>query len=136
MRVAVVYYKNGCETVKNLATHLARGAETQGHQVAIINIETDPDAKLTLYEYLLIGTAPNSMFSGKIGGRVSEYLKNAGKVTGTKCYAFVAKKGFFANKALQLLMKSMEKEGMFLKVSDVISSADEAELIGKKLHIK
>lgn len=136
MRVAVAYHKNGCENVKNIASHLARGIESQGHQVNLINIETDSDAKLTIYEYLLIGTAPNSAFSGKINAKVADYLKNAGKVSGTKCYAFTAKKGFFSNKALQNLMKSMEKEGMFLKVSDVITGQDEAELIGKKLHIK
>jgi menaquinone-dependent protoporphyrinogen IX oxidase len=136
MRVAVVYYENGCENVKKIATHLARGAEAAGHQVAIVNMRTDSDVKLTIYEYLLIGTAPNSSFSGKISDKISEYLKNSGKVSGTKSYAFVAKKGFFSNKALQNLMKTMEKEGMFLKVSDVISNAEEAEIIGTKLHIK
>ena len=129
-------YKNGCERVKDIATHLARGIESEGHQVAIVNIETDPDTKLTIYDYLLVGTAANSTFSGKISTRVADFLKNSGRVSGKKCYAFIAKKGFFVSKALQNLMKTMEKEGMFLKISDVITSADEAELIGKKLHIK
>ena len=46
------------------------------------------------------------------------------------------RRDFFASKALQRLMKIMEKEGMFLKISDVIGGKDEAQLIGKKLHIK
>ena len=49
MRVAVVYFKNGCEKVKDIASHLARGIESEGHQVTLINIETDSDAKLLLY---------------------------------------------------------------------------------------
>jgi hypothetical protein len=32
-------------------------------------------------------------------------------------------------------MKSMEKEGMFIKYSAVLSSAQEAEEIGKRLHV-
>ncbi len=136
MRVAVVYYKNGCDKVKKIAEHLAQGVESQGHQVSLFNMETDSDARLTIYEYLIIGTAPNSHFSSKISSRITEFLKNCGKISGIKSYAFVARKGFFVNKALQKLMKSMEKEGMFLKISDVISSAEEAGAIGKKLHIK
>lgn len=136
MRVAVVYYENGFENMKTLATHLARGVESEGHQVSIINMRTDSDAKLTIYEYLLIGTVPNSSFSGKVSDKISDYLKNSGTISGKKSYAFVVKRGFFSNKALQNLMKNMEKEGLFLKVSDVISSAEEAEIIGKKLHIK
>ena len=33
-------------------------------------------------------------------------------------------------------MKGMEKEGMFLKYSSILNSAQEAEEIGKRLHIK
>ncbi len=136
MRVAVVFHNNGCEKVKKIASHLAQGVESQGHQVSLINMETDPEAKLTIYEYLLMGTAPNSAFSGKISSKISEYLRSCGRVSGVKSYAFIVKKGFFVNKALQNLMKSMEKEGMFLKISDVISNSEEAQIIGKKLHIK
>ena len=136
MRVAVVYYTNGCDKVKKIAENLSKGVESQGHQVSLFNVETDSDAKLTIYEYLIIGTAPNSLFSSKISSRISDFLKSCGKISGIKSYAFVVRKGLFVNKALQRLMKSMEKEGMFLKISDVISSAEEADAIGKKLHIK
>jgi len=33
-------------------------------------------------------------------------------------------------------MKGMEKEGMFLKYSTILNSPQEAEEIGKRLHIK
>ncbi|MDA3957658.1 hypothetical protein [Oceanispirochaeta sp.] len=136
MRVAVLYFRNGSEKVKKIASHLARGIESQGHQVALIDAETDSDAKLTIYEYILVGTTSDSFFSSKISGKVSDFLNNAGRVSGTKCYAFIVKNGLFVTKSLHILMKSMEKEGMFLRISDVITSAEEAELIGKKLHIK
>lgn len=136
MRVAVLYFKNGSEKVKKIASYLSRGVETLGHQVTLIDAETDSDVKLTIYEYVILGTTSNSFFSSKISDKVSNFLQNAGKVSGTKCYAFIVKNGPFVQKSLHLLMKNMEKEGMFLKISDVISSPEEAELIGKKLHIK
>ncbi|MDC7232388.1 MAG: hypothetical protein PQJ58_04095 [Spirochaetales bacterium] len=136
MRVAVLYFRNGSEKVKKIASHLSRGVESLGHQVTLIDAETDYDTKLTIYEYIIIGTVSNSFFTSKISDRITDYLQNAGKVSGTKCYAFMVKNGLFVQKSLHLLMKTMEKEGMFLKISDVISTPEEAELIGKKLHIK
>ncbi|QEN07698.1 hypothetical protein EXM22_06730 [Oceanispirochaeta crateris] len=135
MRVAVLYFKNGSEKVRKISSHLARGIEAQGHQVTLIDGETDSDVKLTIYEYILVGTTPVSFFSSKISGKISTFLNNAGRVSGTKSYAFIVKNGIFVTKSLHLLMKNMEKEGMFLKISDVITSAEEAEIIGKKLHI-
>lgn len=136
MRVAVLYFRNGSEKVKKIASYLARGVEAQGHQVTLIDAETDSDSKLTIYEYIILGTSPTSFFSSKISDKVSVFLKNAGRVTGTKCYAFMVKNGLFVSKSLHILMKNMEKEGMFLKISDVLATPEEAELIGKKLHIK
>ena len=136
MRVAVVYFRNGSEKVRNIASSIARGIESQGHQVALVDAENENDTRLTIYEYIVVGTSPVSFFSSKIPSRISEYLKNAGKVSGSKSYAFLVKSGLFSSKSLHLLMKSMEAEGMFLKISDVISSAEEAEIIGKKLQIK
>ncbi len=136
MRVAVLYDMNGSERVRDAASAMARGIESQGHQVTIFNMETDTDAMLTIYEYIVVGTAPTSFLRSTISGKIADFLKNAGKVSGTRSYAFLIKKGFFANKSLQLLMKSMEQEGMFLKVSDIIGTKEEAEYIGKKLRIK
>ena len=136
MRVAVVYFRNGSEKVRNIATSMARGIESQGHQVSLVDAETESDTRLSIYEYIVLGTSSDSFFSSKIPSRISEYLKNAGKVSGTKSYAFLVKSGLFASKSIHLLMKSMEAEGMFLKISDLIATPEEAELIGKKLQIK
>jgi len=136
MRVAVLYFKNGSEKVKKIAVKLARGIESQGHQVSLFDAETDSDTKLTIYEYIIVGTTPNSYFSSKLPEKIGVFLRNAGKVSGTKSYAFIVKKGLFVSKSLHILMKIMEKEGMFLKISDEIRSEEDAEFIGKKLHIK
>ena len=136
MRVAVVYFQSGYSEVKKISEALARGISTGNHIVELIDGETETDKKLTGFEYILIGTAPISFFTGKISERISTYLKNSGMLTGKRSYAFIRKKGLASSKALRSLMKEMEKEGMMLKISDVIFSAEEAEAVGKKLHIK
>jgi len=137
MRAAVVFFAtNSRDRILNITRSLAKGIESQGHQVDIIDGNHDVNAKLTMYQYIAIGAEPLSNFSGKIPDKVSHFLSSSGMVAGKRCYAFVTKNVFGAGKALARLMKGMEKEGMFLKYSSIISSAAEAEEIGKRLHIK
>ena len=136
MRVAVVYFQSGYIEVKKTAEALARGISAGNHMVDLIDGETDTDKKLTSYEYIVVGASPLSFFLGKISDRISTYLKNSGMLSGKRSYAFIRKKGFGSSKALKSLMMDMEKEGMMLKISDVLYSAIEAEAAGKKLHIK
>jgi flavorubredoxin len=136
MRVAVVYFQSGYSEVKKTAEALARGIAAGNHMVDLIDGETDTDKKLTSYQYIAIGASPVSLFRGRISDRISTYLKNSGMLSGKRSYAFIKKKGFSSPKALKSLMMDMEKEGMMLKVSDVLYSVIEAEAAGKKLHIK
>ncbi len=137
MRTAVVFFStNSRDRILNLVRALARGMEAQGHQVDIIDGNHDINAKLTMYQYIAVGTEPLANFSGKIPEKVGHYLGSSGMVAGKRCFAFVSKNTFGSSKALVRLMKSMEKEGMFLKYSSVLISPQEAEEIGKRLHIK
>ncbi len=96
----------------------------------------DVNTKLTIYQYLAIGTEPLSSFSGKIPDKVGHFLSSAGMVAGKRSFAFVTKNAFGSNKALTRLMKNMEIEGLYLKNSNIFNSPVEAEEIGKRLHIQ
>jgi menaquinone-dependent protoporphyrinogen IX oxidase len=136
MRAAVVFFAtNSRDRILNITRSLARGIESQGHQVDIIDGVHDVNAKLTMYQYIAVGTQTLSNFSSKIPDKVNHYLASSGMVAGKRSFAFVTKNVFGAAKALARLMKSMEKEGMFLKYSSILSSPPEAEEIGKRLHI-
>jgi menaquinone-dependent protoporphyrinogen IX oxidase len=136
MRTAVVFFApNSRDRVLNIARSLARGMESQGHQVDIVDGTRDVNTKLTIYQYLAVGTEPASNFGGKIPEKVGQFLNSSGMVAGKRSFAFVTKNMAGAPKALSRLMKSMEKEGMFIKYSAVLSSAQEAEEIGKRLHV-
>jgi len=137
MRAAVVFFAGGSrDRMIALARALARGMESQGHQVDVVDGDRDVNAKMTVYQYVAVGAEPLSAWSGKIPDRVGQFLSSAGMVAGKRSYAFVSKNVVGCSRALTRLMKSMEKEGMFLKFSSVLGSPQEAEAIGKRLHLE
>ena len=137
MRIAVVFFSEKTrEKILNLSRALARGMEAQGHQVDIVDGDHDINTKLTIYQYISIGTESISALGGKIPEKVSTFLGSAGMVAGKRSFAYVAKTFMGSQRALARLMKAMEKEGMFLKFSDVFTSDREAEEVGKRLKIQ
>lgn len=136
MRVATVFFpaKRG-DRLSALAQGLARGIEAQGHQVDLIDSRRDSNAKLSMYQYIAIGAEQTGIFGGKIPPQVTEFLRNAGVIGGKKCFAFVLPRPIGSYKALGNLMRSMEREGMFIRFSEVVRTAGEAEAVGKRLQI-
>jgi flavorubredoxin len=136
MRVAVVFVsKSKRDKLLGVAQALAAGIESQGHSVEVIDGARDVNVKLTIYEYIAVGTEVVSTFGGKIPDRAGEFLKSSGIVSGKRSFAFVLKSPFGDAKALQRMMKVMEGEGMFLRFSEVLSSPADAKEIGKRLRI-
>ena len=136
MRVAVVFIpQNKRDKLLEISKALASGIESNGHRVDVVDGSRDVNTKLTVYEYIAVGSEVVSFFGGKIPDKVSAYLKSSGIVSGKRCFAFVLKKAMGADKGLQRLMKVMEGEGMYLKFSEILTSPAEAQEIGKRLSI-
>jgi menaquinone-dependent protoporphyrinogen IX oxidase len=136
MRAAVVFFVGSSrDKMVQTSKALARGIESQGNQVDIVDGDRDVNTKLTIYEYICVGTEAVSVFGGKIPARVQSFLASAGMVSGKRSFAFVLKKAIGAPKALARLMGRMEHEGMYLKYSEVLSSPEHAEEVGKRLHV-
>jgi len=136
MRVAVVFVPHSRrDKLLEISKALAKGIEAQGHSVDVIDGSRDVNSKLTIYEYLAVGTEIVSTFGGKIPDSVAQYLKSSGIVGGKRSFAFILKRPFGTEKGIQRLMKAMETEGMFLRFSSVMTSAAEAEYVGKRLKI-
>jgi len=136
MRVAVVFFSGqNRNKLMGLAQAIARGVGSQGNQVDTFDGARDPNVKLTIYQYVVLGAEPIGSFGGKIPDVVRTFLASSGIVAGKRSYAFVSKATFGAAKSLSALMKSMEAEGMLIKSSDILRSPAEAEEIGKRLHV-
>ena len=136
MRVAVVFFSGKRrQKVLDHCQALARGIVSQGHTADVVDGDRDVNTRLTSYQYVVVGTEAVGGIRGKIPDRVGTWLGGAGTATGKRSFAFVLKAFLGAPRALARLMQAMEKEGLFLKNSAILTSAVEAEEIGKRLHI-
>jgi flavorubredoxin len=135
MKVAVVFFASGnSRLIASYAQELAKGIESQGYQVDVIDGMKDENKKLAIYQYLAVGTEQISLF-GKIHEKIAHFLASMGNVSGKRTFAFVAKKLVGEQRALLRLMKILEKEGMFIKFSEILLSREHALEMGKRLHI-
>lgn len=138
MQVCCVYAGKDRDdrNLADICRNFAKGLESQGHNVDIVNINTDSDTKLSFYDYIIVGTVAKTAFGGSIPESLVKYLARAGQVSGKRCLAFVTKAGLRSQKTLSLLMKAMEGEGMYLKYSEVIKKPDAALALGKRLNVE
>ena len=133
MRAAVVYFaEKQAKSLEEISKSLAKGLEKKGASVDVFNAK-DFSRKLAIYQLVLIGTEPAGTFGGKIPEGLSKFLDSSGPLMNTKSYGFIVKKGFRCEKSLQVLMRTMENEGMFIVCSDVLGSSGEAVSAGEGL---
>ena len=131
MRVVIAYFApRNRESYRKLAQGIARGLESRGFQVDVIDGEVEKGKRLSFYEYIVIGCEPASLFGRKIPQSVSTFLSQAGSIGGKRSCAFIGKHPFASSRALSQLMKAMEREGMFLTYSEILSSPSQAEQLG------
>ncbi len=136
MQVCIVSAGKSRESshLTELCKAMAKGIESQGHRVDVVSIY-DGDTRLTIYDYVVIGSEPVSFFSAKVPELLSRFLEQAGTVSGKRCMAFVTG-GLRKNRTLLNLMKKMESEGMILKFSEVIQKPDAAAAVGRHLNVE
>jgi len=133
MRIAVVSAPSARKEPPDYIKALAKGMESMGHRVDIINAWTEDGMKLPGYEYIAVVAEPLSALSGKITANISKVLKAGSSVAGKKSAAFVKKTGLFTNRAIANLMRIMEEEGMVVNWSDFLFNSPHAEAIGKQI---
>jgi menaquinone-dependent protoporphyrinogen IX oxidase len=133
MRIAIVSAPAVKRETPDYVISLAKGMESMGHRVDIVDAWTEDGMRLPGYEYIAVTAEPVSIFSGKLPAVVSKALSAGSSLVGKKSAAFVKKTGLFSNRALVNLMKAMEKEGMRINWSDILFNAPHAEALGKRI---
>jgi menaquinone-dependent protoporphyrinogen IX oxidase len=133
MRIAIVSAPAVKKETPDYVTSLAKGMESMGHRVDIVDVWTEDGMRLPGYEYIAVAAEPVSIFSGKLPSLVSKALSAGSSLVGKKSAAFVKKSGLFSSRALANLMKAMEKEGMRINWSDILFNAPHAEAMGKRI---
>jgi len=133
MRIAIVSATGTRKETPEYVASLAKGMESMGHRVDIVNAWKDDGMRLPGYEYIAVAAEPISIFSGKLPDIISKTLSAGSSLVGKKSAAFVRKTGLFSNRALLNLMKVMEKEGMRVNWSEILLNAPHAEAMGKRI---
>jgi len=133
MRIAIVSAPSGRRETPDYVKGLAKGMESMGHRVDVINAWTEDGMRLPGYEYITVVAEPLSFFTGKIPECIAKVLAAGSSLVGKKSAAFIKKSGLFTNRALFNLMKAMEKEGMRVNWSDVLFNEPHAEAMGKHI---
>ncbi|MDR0759099.1 MAG: hypothetical protein LBF74_03195 [Treponema sp.] len=114
-------------------TALAKGMESMGHRVDVLDAWTDDGLRLPGYEYLAVAAESTALFRGNMPESLPKILSGASSLVGKKAAAFLKKTSPFTGKALAKLMRAMEKEGMVVNWSDIIISPAHAEALGKRV---
>jgi hypothetical protein len=133
MRIALITASAKPLAGSDWAKALAKGMESMGHRVDILDARKDDGVRLPGYEYVAILAESVSLFGGKMPVQLGQMLAQASSLVGKKGAAFLRKRGPLTSKALSNLMRAMEKEGMCVNWSEVIERIDQAEPLGKRI---
>ena len=134
MRIAVVSVPAQRKGIPEYVKSLARGMESAGHKVDIMDAWTEDGFRLPGYDYIAVCAEPASLWGGQMPEVLSKFLGFGSGLVGKKSAAFLKKTyPIFVNKALWNLMKAMEKEGMLINWSEILLNPPHAEALGKRV---
>jgi hypothetical protein len=133
VRIAVISAPAVRKEPPDYVRSFAKGMESMGHRVDVLDVWTEAGMRLPGYEYIAVISEPISFFSGKLINNISKILAAGSSLTGKKSAAFIKKTGLFHNRALSRLMFAMEKEGMVVNWSDILFNAPHAQALGKRI---
>src|SRR4030042_5670509 len=104
MRAVVVFFSGSKR--QRLLEHcqaLARGITAQGHTADVVDGDRDVNTRLTIYQYVVVGTEVMGAIGGKIPEKGGTWLASAGPASGKRSFAFVLKSLLGAPRALARL---------------------------------
>lgn len=136
MRVCLLFAESDKSTkVEKLASSLAKGLEMNGYLVTLIDVEKEVPKSLAQYNYIVVLTSSISFFSKNIPSSIEKFLVQSSSLGGRRSSAFIINKGLRKQKTLLTLMKIMEKQGMFITYSEIITNESFALEVGKRIKI-
>ena len=134
MRIIVISVCARRMGIPEYVKSLAKGMESMGHRVDILDAWTEDGFRLPGYDYISVCAEPVSLWGGKMPDVLPKVLGCGSGLVGKKSAAFLKKTGpIFINKALSNLMKAMEKEGMLINWSEILLNSPHAEALGKRI---
>jgi hypothetical protein len=133
MRIAIISVPAQRKPAPDYVLALAKGIESMGHRVDVVDAWTEDGMRLPGYEYIITVAESTTLFGGKMPEALAKVLGAGSGLGGKKGAAFLRKTSPFTGKALSNLMRAMEREGMVVNWSDIILNAPHAEALGKRI---
>ncbi|MCL2609198.1 MAG: hypothetical protein FWD94_04760 [Treponema sp.] len=138
MRIAVVVVRVSGRALQEFAKALANGFALAGHEADLLDARTEDGQmagglRLPGYDYLALVTEPASPFSARLPETLSRILASGGGLVGKRGSAFVRKSGFRSGATLANVMSAMEKEGIVVNWSELLSSPSQARAVGESI---
>ncbi|GHV89090.1 hypothetical protein AGMMS50267_14500 [Spirochaetia bacterium] len=133
MRIAIVSAPARRQPAPDYISALAKGIESMGHRVDVVDAWTEDGMRLPGYEYIIAAAEQTALFGGKMPEALGRALGAGSGLVGKKGAAFLRKTGLFTGKAMANLMRAMESEGMVVNWSEIILNAPHAEALGKRI---
>ncbi|MDR2375068.1 MAG: hypothetical protein LBD96_01365 [Treponema sp.] len=133
MRIAIVSVPRERGGIPPYVSALAKGMESMGHRVDVVDAWIEDGMRLPGYEYIVVVAQSTGYFSGKLPDALSKVLGAGSGLGGKRSAAFVKKSGLFTGRTLFNVMKAMEKEGMRVNWSDILLNPPHAEALGKHI---
>jgi len=123
MRIAVVAIsEKKTDRLLKLARAASREFSLMGH---VSDFFEAVDYRLSTYDFLVVCSEPSGLGSG-IGKKLGEQLSSGGNLVGKRTMALLVKSGLLPQKALAVMMTSLEKEGMIVTMGEVVANDGES----------
>jgi hypothetical protein len=135
MRIAIISAPAQRKVIPGYVQALAKGMESMGHRVDILDAWLEDGFRLPGYEYIVAVAESASLIGGRIPEVLPKILSCGNGLVGKKGAAFLKKTNPFTGKALANLMRVMEHEGIVVNWSDIILNAPHAEVLGKRIGV-
>jgi hypothetical protein len=133
MRIAIVSAPAQRRGIPVYVTAMAKGMESKGHRVDVMDAWTEDGFRLPGYDYVVVIAESIALFGGKLPPVLPKILSSGSGLVGKKGAAFLKKTNPLTGKAMFNLMRALEHEGMVVNWSDIILNAPHAEVLGKRV---
>jgi hypothetical protein len=134
MRIAVISaWAQSRERLRGIARELSRELTARGHFVDTIEAMPGEQARLSGYDYLVALSETTGGFKGALPASLSEYLGQAGMISGKRGCALLLARGFGKQRGLRRLMACLEHEGVIVDYFEMIKGPGEAPVVAMGL---
>lgn len=137
MRIAIVYLAvRRHEALSECAKALARSFEARGFSTSIYNLKTDTDAKLVMYDFVVLGSEGVGLLGSKVEPSLQKRLSSLGNLDGKRSMGFALKSLMGSERAAIRVCEAMESVGMRVIDTQVFQAADNAKSYAAAIKVE